>query len=200
MSTTALTKRQAALMKRNGALTATDGRPDYKRQADWIVADISGSMGAHLSTNTLLRRIDCLNQAINSMGDDVQIIAFSDEPEYPPRTGKVAFEPKGGTMLEKALAVVNQYEPSYIVVVSDGEVWSTADSLAIAGEIAKFAVIDTLYVGPDNPSAEQFMQQLADVGHGRFKRYDLTAAGQLLSLTDKVQQLLPPPDDRIVEL
>lgn len=173
-------------------------RPEFTKGVEWIIADQSGSMGSPCDGKTFItgqrRRIDALNDAINSFGDHIQTIAFSDNVEL--HKGHVSLIPLGGTNLTKALMVVQKYEPNYIIVISDGAVNDELSSEHEARHLSAYCIIDTLYIGPDDAKAVAFMKRLSEIGSGRFKRYDITKPQQL-SLTQVIQGLLPAPSEVI---
>lgn len=170
-----IAKRSTTIDKTNKAIPP--------KAADWAICDISGSM--HCEVGNGKRRIDCLNAALMELGDDVQVIAFSDDISRE-RVGQ--FTPQGGTMLCPALREVVKYEPSYIVLISDGQINdSQVDALGLVDKIALSAVIDCIYIGPDDSRAEQFMRDVATAAHGRFRKYDPS------TIVEKMQTLLPAP-------
>lgn len=175
-----------ALTKRNRDVTPSNS-PTPPKAADWAICDISGSMNIPVSNGK--RRIDCLNAALMELSDDVQVIAFHDTIS---REKIGQYEPMGGTMLCPALREVVKYEPSYIVLISDGEINdSHSEALGLVDKIALTAVIDTIYIGPDDSRCETFMQAVATAGHGRFRKYDPS------TIVEKMQTLLPPPANTI---
>lgn len=181
------------LVKTENQLTTPPQRRTFVKGVEWIVADVSGSMGT-LVEGTDKRRIDALNEAINSFGEHIQTVAFHDSCKL--YIGPVALEPTGGTNLAKGLERVQQYEPNYIIVISDGRVNNEQTALSEAEKLSATCIIDTLYIGGSDPRAEEFMARLATVGNGRFRKYDTTKL-QTLSLTNVIQGLLPPPEEII---
>lgn len=158
------------------------------KAADWAICDISSSMSMPVSNG--MRRIDCLNAALIELGDDVQVIAFHD---YISRERIGQYEPMGSsTMLCPALREVVKYEPSYIILISDGEINdSQSEALSIVDKIAQTALIDCIYIGPDDSRAEEFLRKIASAGHGRFRKYDPS------TISERMQTLLPAPDSPI---
>jgi len=178
---------------RNEVAQTTNGIK-YERNADWVVCDVSGSMEAYLP-NTHKRRIDCLNEAIAQMGTDVQVLAFSSHVIH---TTERQFSSQSDTLLIPALELVAQYEPSYIVIVSDGEINDDHErNLALVEQIAQTAIVDTLFIGPSSSTAAiEFMRELARRGNGRARVYDLTAPANQ-RLVETMQKFLPAPDEAI---
>jgi|SRR5579864_335893 len=165
-----------------------------RRQADWVLVDISGSTAAQVkglfSNENGPRRIDCINEALNNLGTDVEVIAFSDGISRE-RVGE--YTPQGSTNFCPAFLEVQKWEPTTVIVISDGEITDSKDEcLGLAKKAAQSAVIDTIYIGPDDSNAEAFMRELAEIGHGRFRKYESS------KLSEKVQTLLPPPAEAIV--
>lgn len=176
------------LAKRNGAVAKHAAKTPPK-QADWAICDISGSMGSHITGGTGPRRIECLNNALKELGDDVQVIAFSTKISKE-RIGE--FSAWGDTYICPALREVSQHEPSYIVIISDGQITdSQSEALGLVDKIAQTAIIDTIYIGPEDSRAEAFMRDVATAGHGRFRRYEAS------KLEGEMQRLLPTPDEAI---
>lgn len=67
--------------------------------------------------------------------------------------------PTGGTPLHTALKYVRQFKPRKTVVISDGLPDSDKAALDAADRIT--GAIDTIYCGPDNDPAAQFLASLA---------------------------------------
>jgi hypothetical protein len=166
----------------------------FRKMSEIIIADKSASMNAAVAQlddrAAPTRRIDAVNEAISSYGAHIQTIAFSHTVTT--HTGLVTLEPSGSTAMHLALEEAKKYEPTYLLVLSDGQVDYPDKTLQIARELAELAIIDTLYIGPDDDSAEKFMRDLAEIGHGRFRRYDMTKPQQLL-LESVIKGLLPMP-------
>lgn len=188
-----------ALTRRNKHEVAAPvgARPNYRRNADWIVADVSGSMECYLP-NSSKRRIDCLNDAIAEQSTDTQILAFSTTVVH---STERKFTAQADTNLIPALSLVKDYEPSYILIISDGNINDLhSTSLQLVDEIFEAGcIVDTLYIGPDDKYAQEFMAELAQHGGGRARRFDLTARNDAAQLDNAVQAFLPAPD-KIVEL
>lgn len=176
-----------ALTKRNRDVTSAN-TPTPPKQADWAICDISGSMCCHVE-GTDKSRIQCLNAALQELGDDVQVIAFNDTIS---REKIGEYTAGGGTNVVPALREVAKYEPSYIVLISDGGFHEPdRDVLSVVDKLRESAIIDTIYIGPDDSRAEACMRAIADVSGGRFRKYDASA------LTEKMQTLLPPPKETV---
>jgi hypothetical protein len=172
----------------------------FRQGGEIILADDSSSMSEMIvgpdGRISKTRRIDAVNQAISSYGPSVQTIAFSSRARH---VGPVTLMPYGSTPMAAGLAMARESEPNYILVLSDGEVDSPPAALDEARRMSEYCIIDTLYIGEDNPSAEQFMRELAQIGHGKYKRYDMTKPQQL-ALETVIKGLLPAPGDGAIKL
>lgn len=176
-----------ALTKRNRDVMSAN-TPTPPKQADWAIVDISGSMSCS-AAGTDKSRIECLNAALSELGDDVQVIAFN---EHISRERVGEYTASGTTHVCPALREVVKYEPSYIVLISDGEFHESNDLvMGLVDKVAATAVIDTIYIGPDDSRAEGVLRSIAEAGHGRFRKYDASA------LSEKMQTLLPPPKETV---
>jgi hypothetical protein len=78
------------------------------------------------------------------------------------------------------------------VLISDGEIHdSHSEAFGLVDKIAQTAIIDAIYIGPEDSLAEGFMRDVATHAHGRFRRYDPA------TMVEKMQTLLPAPDGAI---
>jgi hypothetical protein len=168
---------------------STELAPGFRKGAEIILADKSGSMRTRLP-NSNQTRIDALNQAISSYGPDIQTIAFSHLVECV--LGQTKLVPEGSTAMDRAFQAAWKYEPNYLLVISDGAVDDPNETINQAKRFTETTIIDTLYIGEDNPAAEELMKRLAEIGHGRFRRYDMSKP-QTLQLESVIKGLLPPP-------
>jgi hypothetical protein len=162
----------------------------FQKNSEIILADKSSSMNKCLPDSNK-RRIDCVNEAISSYGEHIHTIAFDNSIEL--WVGPVTLTPDGTTAMDKAIKEAIKYEPNYVLVLSDGAVDWPTDTLEAAYVLAETALIDCLYIGPDDKEAEDFMRKLAEIGHGRYRRYDMTKPQQL-QLESVIKGLLPPPN------
>lgn len=199
-----MARNDRALTARNKAdlaPKASDPKKPRPKQADWAICDVSGSMSMAITTTdgnvvkqpdgSWLRRIDCLNAALKGLGDDVQVIAFSDQVSLE-KVGE--FTPNGSTYYCLGLREAIGHEPSYIVIISDGEITDNREeALGLVDKLAQTAIIDCIYIGPPDSRAESFMREIATKGHGRFKKYDA------VQLESKMTTLLPPPQEEILQ-
>jgi hypothetical protein len=179
---TSLTKRESKQLDK--FLDQNNAKPP--KQAEWAIVDISGSMDSYVGEwGASKRRIECLNAALMELGTDVQVIAFSDGISTE-RIGE--YHAGGETKICPALREVVKHEPSYIVIISDGDITDSKDNaLGLIDKIAATAVIDTIYIGPDDSRGEGFLKEAATIGHGRFRKYDPA------TISEKIQTLLPAP-------
>src|SRR5229473_2631489 len=138
----------------NGNLVDIHQRRSFQKGVEWILADTSGSTSRFIP-NSHKRIIDAINESINSFGEHIQSIRFATSCSK--HIGPVAFEPSGNTNLNKALEQVQQYEPNYLIVISDGLVDQPSLCEQTAKKLAAYCIIDTLYIGTDNVLAERFM-------------------------------------------
>lgn len=178
--------------RKAGANAGATAAP-FKKMAEIILADISLSMASPVAgyqDGKGQRRIDAVNSAISSYGDHIQTIAFSSHVEL--HVGPVELTPSASTDMDLALKEAIKWEPNYLLVLSDGAVDDPGETLKTAKTLAELAIIDTLYIGPEEPGPIEFMKKLAELGHGRFRRYDMTKP-QTLQLETVIKGLLPPP-------
>lgn len=183
----ALAKRQMDLVQKRNEIAIAD-RPIIG--AEWVLADVSGSMNTPMPSG--FTRLQALNQAIEQTDERVIWMGFDNAPHI--RTDRCALSLGGSTNIGGALREVAKYQPSYVILMSDGQDVVHDDVLGNAERVSATAIIDTLYIGGANPVAEQLMRQIAEIGHGRFTHWDSTKAQQL-SLTSVIQGLLPAPVD-----
>lgn len=165
---------------------------------DWICADTSGSMASPAFEGK--KRIECLREAVTPFAGRVQVIAF------PGGTWSYSFcsadeipNAVGGTPMTEAFNKLLELEPLHILVVSDGQPDRKSTALEAAGKLAEQCVIDVLYIGPEDPDAITFMQELARMGHGRYSKFDLNNQSPLL-LGNKVAEMLALPAPGTIEL
>lgn len=164
------------------------------KNADLILADVSGSMGmAAFEGKT---RIDCVRLALKPFVGRAHVLAFDHrvmevDCDQIPGAG-------GSTGLDRAIERAIYLEPIHVLVMCDGCPDLRARSLEMAAKLAEQCLIDALYIGPaTDEAAIAFMKELAAVGHGRFSMFSLTESSPLL-LEQKVGSLLALPDPNSV--
>ena len=131
-----------------------------------ILCDTSGSMASPADTPGE-RRIDALRgvvSALRTQGLQFRLSCFSSDVLWT----DIIPEPSGGTDMIGALNFVKAAKPSHLVIISDG--------VPDGGELGRSASLDTArtlgcridayYVGPSNPTAEEFMRSLAQATGG----------------------------------
>lgn len=165
--------------------------------AEWILADCSESMLQPVA-GTGLSRIEHLNRAAAARPKAQRLGFNSAVYHLAPGEEFVAF---GGTYIVPALRFLAEWRPSWVFVISDGEIGdSVEEAYEIATEIAKLAIIETLYIGPDaDTEAAQFMQELAEIGSGKHRRHDTTKPQQE-RLEYVIRKLLPGPTGKSIKL
>lgn len=133
----------------------------------FLLLDRSGSMSG-------LKFADAKKGALNfglaciGKGYQVGVVVFSDKasatsPTIDPQALQVKINKlecsDGGTFLESALAHTTHYNPSYVVVVTDGQVSDAGPSLDIAARL-KSSGTEILTIGTDDADKD-FLQRLA---------------------------------------
>ena len=184
-----------AIAIRKNPIVKVESTGKIQSGVEWIVADVSASMDTR-EFGGAKSRLDCVNEMIKSYGEHIHVAAFENIVSL--FVGPTTLTSGGSTQMELAFQAIKQYEPNYIVVLSDGCVDNQYLARESANALAQFAIIDTVYIGPDDERAESFMKELAEIGCGRYKRYDMSKP-QTLQLTEVIQGLLPPPQE-IVEV
>ena len=153
-----------------------------------LVVDMSGSMGANDAPGGI-SRYDAAEQELRQLQKQlpgkVAVVAFSNSPQFcpggvPPRMG-------GSTDMGAALRFVHAADGcAQIVLISDGEPNSEAETLAVAREFAH--KIDTVYIGPESghyARGRSFLEKLAAATGGTSMK---SAAPGLLK--EQVESLL----------
>ena len=133
----------------------------------FVVVDASGSMAVKKFGDAVKGALDfglvCISKQYQ-----VGVIVFSDKASASaPTADPVAFRAKidklecvgGGTYLASALGHCIDFKPAYVLVVTDGEVSDSAESLAIAQRL-KSSGTEILTIGTDDANRD-FLQQLA---------------------------------------
>jgi hypothetical protein len=163
--------------------------PEFSQGVEWLIIDTSISMNTAVA-GTAKTRLQCANEVLNGYGPTIHACSFDSFAQLfkGPRTLYTG----GSTSMHLAFEAVRPYKPSYILVMSDGAVDNQEMTIQQATEVANDAVIDTLYIGPDDQRAEAFMKELANIGCGRYRRYDMTKP-QTMQLEQVVRALLPAP-------
>ena len=182
-----------AIARRNQELsTAIRGKVTPKN-ADLILADISGSMDSEAVGGR--RKYNCLQDALAPLKGKAHAIAFNssvhevDTDALPP--------PYGGTNMADALARANTLDPLHVLVISDGCPDMVDRTLEQARLLSEQCIIDTLYIGPsDMVSAIELMQEIARIGNGRAMVFDLEKPQQQLlgSVVDSLLMIGGPSE------
>ncbi len=181
---------KALTFKQQHDLTIRRGKVTPKN-ADLILVDRSGSMDSPAIGGK--SRINCVREALAPFKGRAHVLAFDDSVEEVDCDNIP--NPRGVTLLGKALEFTIPLEPLHVLVMCDGYPTENNDSvLEKAGRLAQQCIIDALYIGPPlDEQAINFMRQLAEVGHGRFSMFDLTEKSPLL-LSQGVESMLALPD------
>src|SRR3990172_366576 len=151
-----------------------------------IVVDTSGSMCACDSRGDRSRYDVACEELKNlqaSLPGKLALLSFSDDVIFCP--SGVPFNYGGGTDLAKALKFAKVADVSGIrfIVISDGQPDSEEEALKVSKTFK--AKIDTVYVGPEGGSGQDFLKRLAKASGGQ----GVTAA-QVKELAANVERLL----------
>lgn len=163
---------------------------------DQVIADLSSSMHSHAFEGKT--RYQCLQEVLAKYLGRVQVLAFNnyvtevDADSLP--------EPSGSTNLALALDESLKLEPLMVLLISDGVPNSKSAAYKSAEKLAKQSIINVLYIGPSNVSAEAFMQEIANIGNGQYGNMRLDKTSSLLQLEEKIGSLLALPAPGTIEL
>ncbi len=151
-----------------------------------IIVDTSGSMAACDSRDGKSRyEVACeeLRNLQASLPGKLALLAFSDDCVFCP--SGIPFDFGGGTDLAKALKFAKVADVTGIrfIVISDGQPDSESDALAVARTFK--AKIDTIYVGPEGGSGQDFLKRLAKASGGQG-----VTADRVKELSNTVEKLL----------
>ena len=142
-----------------------------------VIADTSGSMGAHDAPGgrsryeMLLTELETLQAQLPGK---IAVIAFSNRAELCPAGVPTFFG--GGTDLAGALTFVKVADLLDVrfFVLSDGEPHDEAAALAVAQTFQNR--IDVIYIGPDDrPEGRKFLERLAEISGGQLATADRAA-------------------------
>jgi Mg-chelatase subunit ChlD len=141
--------------------------PEATNRTVFVLVDASGSMALQKFEDATKGALDfglvCISKRYQ-----VGVIVFSDKASASsPTSDPTAFRAKidklkctsGGTYLASALGHTLDYKPAYVLVVTDGEVADSAQSLAVAKRL-KSADTEILTIGTDDAN-QDFLKQLA---------------------------------------
>ena len=151
-----------------------------------ILTDTSGSMAAEDSRDGKSRyNVACeeLKNLQASLPGKLALLSFSDDVIFCP--SGIPFNYEGMTDLARALKFAKVADVTGIrfIVISDGEPNDEEKALEVAKTYK--ARIDTIYVGPEGGSGQEFLKRLAKASGGQ----GVTAA-KVAALADNVQKLL----------
>ena len=138
-------------------------------RAVFVLVDASGSMAIRKFDDATKGALDfglvCISKRYQ-----VGVVVFSDKAAASSQTeDAAAFRAKidklgctaGGTYLASALGHTLEYKPAYVLVVTDGAVADSAQSLTVA-ERLKSSGTEILTIGTDDADQE-FLKQLASL-------------------------------------
>jgi Mg-chelatase subunit ChlD len=141
--------------------------PETTNRTVFVLVDASGSMAIKKFEDATKGALDfglvCISKRY-----EVGVIVFSDKAAASsPTSDPAAFRAKidklkctsGVTYLASALGHTVDYKPAYVLVVTDGEVADSAQSLAVAKRL-KSADTEILTIGTDDAN-QGFLKQLA---------------------------------------
>jgi len=152
-----------------------------------ILCDTSGSMHANDSREGKSRydvACDELKQLQASLPGKIALLSFSDDVQFCP--SGIPFDFGSMTDLAKALKFAKMGDLTSgmrFIVISDGEPDSEGEALAIAKTYKNH--IDTIFVGPDGGSGQEFLKRLANASGGQ-----TVTADRVKELASSVQKLL----------
>ena len=164
------------------------------------IVKVDGSNVAESQTKALTREERMKMQKTTPQGAEIAACDISGSMAGPAKDGRRCIdcdlipEPMGGTDLTKCLEKALTLKPKALLVVSDGEPNNRDTALEAARMIvAQLKIrINVIYIGPDDTSAKDFMKELAKIGHGRYKEFDIAVNNPLL-LGQKVKGMLALP-------
>ncbi len=141
--------------------------PETTNRTVFVLVDASGSMAIKKFEDATKGALDfglvCISKRYL-----VGVIVFSDKasassPTSDPTTFRAKIDKlkctSGGTYLASALGHTLGYKPAYVLVVTDGEVADSDESLAVAKRL-KSADTEILTIGTDDAN-QDFLKQLA---------------------------------------
>jgi len=141
--------------------------PETTNKTVFVLVDASGSMAIKKFDDAAKGALDfglvCISKRYQ-----VGVVVFSDKASASsPTADPAAFRAKigklkcasGGTYLASALGHTLDYKPAYVLVVTDGEVADSAQSLAIAKRL-KSSGTEILTIGTDDAD-QGFLRKLA---------------------------------------
>jgi hypothetical protein len=164
---------------------------EFQQGVEWLVLDVSASMGNFIpNTGNAKTQLSVAEEVIRGYGEHIHVCTFHNSIEL--FKGPKHLETGGSTEMHKGLDAILPYQPSYALIISDGAVDNQELARASAQRLSENAIIETLYIGPDDERAEAFMKELANIGCGRYRRYDMTKP-QTMQLEQVVRALLPAP-------
>src|SRR5882762_504456 len=141
--------------------------PETTNKTVFVLVDASGSMAIRKFDDATKGALDfglvCISKRYQ-----VGVVVFSDKASASsPTVDPAAFRAKigklkctsGGTYLASALSHTLEYNPAYVLVVTDGEVADSTQSLAVAKRL-KSSGTEILTIGTDDADQE-FLKNLA---------------------------------------
>lgn len=141
--------------------------PETTNRTIFVLVDASGSMASKKFDDAKKGALDFGLGCISNRYE-VGVVVFSDKAAASkPTADPGAFRAKidklkctsGGTYLSSALSHTVDYKPAYVLVVTDGEVADSAQSLAVADRL-KSSGTEILTIGTDDAN-QDFLKQLA---------------------------------------
>lgn len=190
------------LAKMQNKDVATKNRPSIRNvdrktphNCDMVIADLSGSMSSEAFEGK--SRYQCLQQALAPFKGRVQVLAFNsrvwevDADSLP--------QPDMFTAMAKAIETAIQLEPLHVLMISDGLPDNRTTALQAADQLAQTCIMDVMYIGPEDENAEGFMQELANVGRGRYINFRVDKESPM-QLESEIDSLLALPAPGSIEL
>jgi hypothetical protein len=152
-----------------------------------VLADCSSSMWDLIGNSGLskFQHLDIALKDVRAGYPEIRLIAFGNGA-WEIKRGSGLPPPKGGTDMEAGLKLAAEFKPRKTIVISDGLPDNEETALRAADELT--GAVDTIYCGPDQHPAAQFLHRLSRSTGGvsaTWQGYHQLAAG--------IRALLPAP-------
>ena len=157
-----------------------------------VLCDLSSSMLDFIG-NSGLRKYEHLAIALKDLMKSfpkVRLVVFNDLPRVLNVAADLPY-PAGGTAMAKALHFIKKWKPRKTILISDGLPDDEQAALAAADQLT--GAIDTIYCGPDEHPAVEFLRRLSRDTGG----VQVTWDGYKGELASSVRALIAPPSDAI---
>jgi len=163
--------RRAAESKVEGPATKLRARFESASNEIVLLADCSGSMNDLIGSlgMTKAEHLQIALKDVLALYPKIRLIAFH---SYAKEIATAAELPKptGGTNLARALEMAGRHKPRKTIVISDGLPDNQETALKAAEAIT--GAIDTIYCGPDQHPAVEFLNRLSRQTGGKQVTWD----------------------------